>query len=1098
MLFIEKIDVKTCFYLQSQNKAHNFKPSFEYFVLTFILLFMRKALLMCFLCLIATFHLLAQDRTVTGKVTDDSGVPIPGVNVSVKGTTRGTATNADGTYQLNILSTDQYLMFSFIGYKITEVAIGSQTIVDIKLSADNQVLNEIVVTSLGIQRQSKELGYSVATIKTEEINQAKALNAATALSGKVAGLQINTINNGVNPDTRIVLRGNRSLLGENQALLVIDGAQVPSDAINYLNPNDIESINVLKGANAAALYGSSASNGALIVTTKKGANSAPKVNFTNTSYLESISFMPEFNNRFGGGTENYSRYFVPFENQSYGPEYTTGDVESTEDGLVSGAMIPIGRVLEDGSRQMVPYLPLKNERRKSYDVGSTTQNDISIQAGDKNGNFFLSLQDVNTKGIVPGDKNRRTGARFNADRTYGKFKAGFSLSYSQAKTEKTNANFYNAILNTPSYIPVSTYRNWQPYKNEDGTMNFANPNNYYNDYFNNPFFDKDNNRNSERRGLLNGNFNIAFQPLSWLNLSYRVGFTNKSYDGKNWTGKFAYTSFAKASGKYNAQAPITGGVSDYSAYENQLNTDFLITMKKEIGNFSGTLILGNNIRENSSKAVNVGASALVNPGLYNVSNLTGQPSASEGSAKSRIIGTYADLTLGYKGFLYVHGSARNDVTSVLSKDNRSYFYPGVDVSFVLSEAIPAIKDSKVISYAKLTAAATKVGGVQVGAYSLQTTFNTAGGFPYGSLAGFTYGNVIRDPLLKPEFTKSYEVGTEIGFFDSKVNLELAYYNQRTNNQTVTIDISRATGFSSATINTGELQNRGYEATLKVTPVSTSYGLKWDVNVNYTYTDNKVISLYPGLSEINLSNYYGVVNSTLYQVFSTVGEQYPVIKAVAYKRDPQGRVIVDANSGYPIKDPNLKNMGQTNPRHKLGLSTTVKYKGLSLTALAEYRGGNVVAHGLAETMWFTGLAGPTTNYGRERFVFPNSVYQTGTNADGSPIYTENKDVALKDGGLGAWDSNLRGIGENFVTSAAFWKLREVALNYTIPQSIIGKTKYIKTVNIGIVGRNLLTLLPKANVYTDPEFNNTTTNAVGVNATFITPPTRTYGATISLGF
>ncbi|MDJ1501903.1 SusC/RagA family TonB-linked outer membrane protein [Xanthocytophaga agilis] len=1058
---------------------------------------MKKILLVCLKFLLCAGYLFAQDRVITGKVTDSGDhTPLPGVNILIKGTNRGTSTDSNGKFQLSVPNETQTLVFSFIGFVTKEVSIGNNSAIDVALDSDVHSLQEVVIGALGIQRQSKELGYSVGKVKSDELNQAKALNAATALSGKVAGLQVNTINNGVNPSTRIVLRGNRSLVGDNQALVVIDGVQVPQDAINYLNPNDIESINVLKGANAAALYGSSASNGALIITTKRGATPEPRITFTNTSSLESISFMPKFNDRFGGGTENYSRIFVPFENQSYGPEYTTGPVESSVDGAVEGTLIPVGRELEDGTRQKIPYLPLKDERRKAFDVGRTTQNDFSIQVGDKSGGFFFSLQDVVTKGVLPGDEYRRTGGRFNADRTYKGLKAGFNLAYSQVATNTTNSNFYNNILNTPSYIPISTYRNWRDYKNADGSLNYANPNNYYNDYFDNPYFSKDINRNSNRVGYLTGGFDLSYQATSWLSFAYRAGLTYNTYSGKNWSEKFTYTDFAKASGKYNAK-DLAGSAGDYSAYESQINTDFLITMKKNIGVFSGTLILGNNIRQKTSKYVNAGISSLVISGLYNLNNLTGQPTAGESNFTSRLLGFYGDFTLGYRDFLFVHASAREDVTSVLAPENRSYFYPGVDVSLVLSDMIPAIKNSNTITYAKLTAAATKVGGVNVGPYELQTVFNTSGGFPYGSLPGFTYGNTIKDPLLKPEFTTSYEVGGELGLFNNRVNLELAYYSQKTTNQTVSIDISGTTGFSRATINTGAMLNRGYEVTLKGTPVNTSYGLKWDVNLNYSYIDNKILSLYEGLDEINLSSYYGVVNSSLYQVFARVGEQYPIMKVVAYKRDPQGRVIVDANTGYPVKDPNLKSMGQTNPKHRLGLSTTVKYKGLALSALAEYRGGNVVAHGLAETMWFTGLAGPTTNYGRERFIFPNSVYQSGSNADGTPVYVENKDVALKDGGLGAWDSNLRNIGENFVTSGAFWKLREVSLSYDLPTALLSKTKVLKTAKISLVGRNLLTLLPKANVYTDPEFNNTTTNAVGVNATYITPPTRTYGFSVSVG-
>ncbi len=500
------------------------------------------------------------------------------------------------------------------------------------------------------------------------------------------------------------------------------------------------------------------------------------------------------------------------------------------------------------------------------------------------------------------------------------------------------------------------------------------------------------------------------------------------------------------------------------------------------------------MREERKKGVSASASQLVLPGVYNISNRIGETSGGESLSLARVVGYYGDLTLGYNDYLFLHVSGRNDSYSVLSKTNRSFFYPGADVSFVATDAIPSLKDNRILSYAKFTASATKVGNVNVDPYQLQTVFSTGAGFPYGSTAGFSVGDTYNDPSLKPEFTTSYEVGGDFAFLDHRVSLELAYYTQETTNQTVSIDIAGSTGFSRARVNAGSMRNKGFEASLKVTPVSTPSGFKWDIGATYANQSSTVTSLYGDLQNINISNLYGLTSdASLGQIFAQVGAQYPIIKVVAYQRDPQGRVVIDPSNGYPLKAADLKTMGQANPKHKLSLNTSLHYKGFTLNALGEYRGGYVVYHGIASTMWFTGVAEATAAYDRERFVFPNSSYLAD---DGS--YVANTSIATKDGGLGAWDTNLRTVGENFVTSGEFWKLRELSLSYSFPKALLSGTKYIKAATVGLVGRNLFIWVPKENKYSDPELSVSTTNAQGLNATTNTPSTRTYGFNVTLTF
>jgi len=1042
-------------------------------------------------CLAAVLMLVsmagwAQERTVKGRITSSQdGSGLPGVNVVVKGTTNGTVTDVEGNYTI-VAPASGTLVFSFIGLKSQEVVIGERTVIDVPMDQDVTQLTEVVVTALGIEKSAKSIGYSVAKVKSDELTQAKAFNVSQALTGKVAGLQINNVSSGVNPQTRITLRGNRSFTGNNQALIVIDGVQSSQEALNYLNPSDIDNISVLKGANAAALYGADASNGALIVTTKKGNNITPTLEYSNTTYWEQINFWPKFQERFGSGTEAYSRVYIPFENQSYGPEF-------------DGQPVVLGRPLEDGTIQTTPYSYKKDAKKKSFDVGHTSQNNLSLSGGDANSTYLISLQDVNTTGVVPGDKNRRTGIRVNASRTFNKFKAGFNVMYSLRQTDKTRSDFYNNVLNTPGQVPLNEYRNWRNYTNADGSMNYANPNNYFNDYFFNPFMEKDITRENDRYGYLVGNVDLSYRATDWFTATYRLGVTNESFDYLQTQEQYNYTAFAKASGKYSAQKNIPGYSNEFVGYKNKLVQDIILAFKKNFGPIKADLILGNNVREQRNVGVNANANQLVQPGIYNISNRIGEVTAGQGFSLARVVGYYGDLTLGYNDYLFLHVSGREDTYSVLSKSNRAFFYPGADVSFVASDAIPSLKDNSVLSYAKFTASATKVGNVNVDPYSLQTTFGSGPGFPYGSVAGYSVGDTYADPNLKPEFTKSYEVSGDFAFLDSRISLEAAYYTQETTNQTVSIDIASSTGYKGARVNAGSMKNKGYEISLKATPVSTSSGFRWEVGVIYANRSTEVTSLYGG-GNINLSNLYGLTSDgSLGQVFAQVGSQYPIVKAVAYLRDPQGRVVVDPSSGYPLKDPNLKTFGQGNPKDNLSLSTSLKYKGFNLSALAEYRGGYVVYQGIGATMWFTGVAEATAAYGRERFVFPNSSYLA---ADGS--YVANTSVATKDGGLGAWDSNLRAVGENFITSGEFWKLRELSLSYSVPKAILSNVKFVKSASVGLVGRNLFMWLPKENKYSDPELASTnadnalSVNAVGLNTTTQTPSTRTYGFNVTLTF
>lgn len=1032
----------------------------------------------------------AQTKTVTGTVTDEKGTPIPFASVVIQGSSKGTTTNEKGVFSLEA-QPGTVLVISSTGNTPQYVTVGGANAYTVYLQKSGS-LDEVVVTALGIRRKPRELGFSTSSIKSEQITAANNPNLANALTGKISGLVVTNVNSSVQANTRVVLRGNRSITGNNQALIVLDGVPVPNNTLDYLNPNDVESVNTLKGGQAATLYGSDGVNGAVVITTKRGRSGRNTVTFTTSANVEQVSFMPDFQNRFGNGSgygytpaQNYRAY----ENQSYGDEF-------------DGSRRPLGRVTEDGDTLMVPYSARPNEKKKIWDVGSVIQNDLSIAGGDEKSSFYLSFQDALTTGVVPGDTRRRDAFRFNGSRTIGKLKAGFQATYAQDKFDRTNSNFYSDALNAAAHVPLTELRDWRNNK-------FANPNGYYNDYVDNPWFNLDNNRWTGNTKSFNGSFDLQYNPVNWFSATYRLGLTNSNLEEKVTTGQFIFSDWAKNSayvpdpwtndydGINRATTDILGGVTDRFTTTNRINSDLLVTFSKDFNNIATTLILGNNIQQRTSNYLSVGSGSIVIPDLYNIANRTGELAGEQTTAKQRKYGFYGDLTVGINDYLFLHGAARRDATSLFYKEGRAsdsyqYWYYGADVSFIATDAIPALKTG-ILEYLKLRAGFNRNANDNISPYSLDLVYRLGGGFPYGSLPGTTVDNTFPSQGLKPEFVKSFEGGVEVSLLNNRIGLDFTYYYQVSDGQIIDVDMSAGTGYRRARLNAGRLDNKGFETELKLQVIK-SKDLSWDLNVNYSYNDNVVKSLYGDMDALSLGNNFtesgGVVTAS---AFAQTGSSYPLLKTTYFRRDSLGRVIVNRNNGYPSLASDQIAVGRTIPKHNLGITTRVSYKNLSLSATAEYRGDYYVFHGLGSSMTFTGVAAVTARYGRENFIIPNSSYD-----DGSGKYVANTTIPVADGHYYFWDQLFKFAGENYATRGDFWKLREVNLTYTLPAALVSKVRFLKSATLSLIGRNLLTLLPKDNIYTDPEFANTTGNALGINNTLNTPPVRSYGATLSLTF
>jgi len=1049
---------------------------------------MKRFLLLCFAAVftLASTELLAQERTVSGRVTSaEDGGPLPGVNVVLQGTTTGTATDADGRYSLSVPASGGKLIFSFIGLTSQELEIGTRTSIDVQMAQDVAQLNEVVVTAGGLVVQRRELGNQATTVTATDITQGKSPNAVAGLQGKVPGLLISAVSSGVNPNYRVVLRGNRSLLGNNQALLVLDNIITPNEVLGNLNPEDILDIQVLNGAGAAALYGSDASNGALIITTKRGVSGKTEIRVSQTTTLEKVSYLPKLQEEFGSGTTpDTPPVYTPYENQQYGPRF---------DGVVR----EIGKPLEDGSIQSVPY-QATDGRNAFWETGMMNQTDFSVSTADDKGGIYAAGQLFSQHSTVPWDHYDRYSFRVNMDRKIGeKFRASISTNYIANKYDVSwqVGNAFLHVLMSPANADVTKYQRWR-------TDPFANPNGYFNEYYDNPYFTLENNRQDTRNNYLQGNLELKYNPIEPLTFTGRLGLATRNVFSKYTTGKFTYTDYTKSiSGSSKTDDP--GFVGDIGSVSNQLIGDLLGEYKTSLNeDLDLTFVAGFQSRTNDNRYVNVAGSGLVVSEVYNVGNVSTNLRAlneagygsNQASFQSSQFGVYGDIRLGFRDFAYLHATGRNDWRSVLSKENRSFFYPAVDVSIILSDAISSLQNSSLVDALKIRGGYSQVGQVNVDPYALNLTFNQAYGYPYASGGGFSISNQLASPDLKPEITTSIEAGFDLDLKKYAASVGLTVYQSSTVDQTIPVQLPSSSGYNELITNVGEVQNKGLETYLRVTPIETSYGLSVTGQVTYTLNRNEVISLSDGSDLMILP---GAVGNA--RIVAKVGSPFPLLQVTEYSRTDEGKIIVDRNTGFPSTDGTYHDAGITSPPHILGLTGEVKYKNWRLAATAEYRAGHYIYNSVTTAFDFSGAGIRTTWFNRERFVVPNSAYEDPENPG---TFIPNTNVTTTTGGADFWTDGTRntGIGENYTNSAAFWKIREISLRYNFPASILAPTKVIKGASIGVQGRKLFIWTPKTNLYTDPEYsaNGANSNAIGFTNVNLTPPARYIGGTLSLTF
>jgi TonB-linked SusC/RagA family outer membrane protein len=1056
------------------------------------------------LLLHAVLWLQAQQKTISGTIKDEQGNPIPFATILETGTRNAAQADASGSFILKIRPNGQ-LTITALGYESQTVPVNDnlQTITLVKKQTELEAV--VVTTALGVKRQAREIGYAATSVTNKTLVQGRSVNVQQALNGKVSGMSITSTNTSVFENAKINIRGIRSLTGNNQPMLVIDGVPTPLNFLYSIPANDIQDITVLKSAASAAIYGPDAVNGVIVVTTKKGTGNKLNVTVSSTLQLTRVAYFPKLQHRFGGGAgevvDPYGNYgYVPYENQLYGAEF-------------DGSIQPIGVRLPDGSIQEGPYSDLhKDDKIKFWNTGKTWQNAISIAGQD----FYFSVDDAKIDGMTPKDENRRTSFRFNGAKKAGRLSVNYGLNYILQNYNILNdggvgrqgglANLFPrtysggiffAVLQNGDNIPLLGYKDWRNNK-------FAQYDNYYNGYALNPYWVIDNMRQTGRNDNLIGNINVNYQLFPWLKANAIVSSNLNFHNNKYTTAPIFVSDWARRNRdgtQYAADRP--GSVFDGQSYSARLNLDYFLNGDRTFSDYTLRYTAGGSMRQDRSKTIGLGGNNLVVPYLYNVSTRSGDayvPADYNRSFESRLYSFYGSVGMGYKDWAFLELTGRNDWDSRLLKENRSFFYPAANASVILSDAIPALKDQDVLSYAKLRASWSKSGNVNVGVYALDATYYQPTGFPYGNNVGFTAEEIIPNPDLKPEFIFTKEVGIELGFAKNRINIEATYFHQNSTNQILAVTQSATTGYSLGLANAAGFKNYGVETDVSLTPLVNIGKGRIDLKFNATYNDNQVTT--------TMGNIPVVIGGT--GEFVSVGGNSPTANNIAivgkpafafqlgdYRRDEEGRVIVDAETGNPSISSDMVVLGRSLPVWILGITPSFSLGKFSFSMTWDYKGGHNFYAGLGPDMDFSGISARSAAYGRRRFVFPNSVIEDPATGK----YIPNTNVQVQDGNYGFWtgSSTNYGIATNYFASAASWRLREVNISYDLPLRWLGNNNIIKKATVSLVGRNLILLVPKSNQWGDPEFNSATgQNTFGLSSSYQSPASRLFGGSITVQF
>lgn len=1095
---------------------------------------MRKiTILMVFLFFVGMQFANAQTRTISGKVISaDDGMGIPGVTVQVKGTTVGTTTDLDGKFSLNVEPQHEILVFSYVGMKTQEITIGDQTTINLTLESEATLMDEVVVTALGITREKKSLGYSTQQVSGDDLNTVKNDNFINNLQGKSAGVDIK-VNNNLGGSTNVIIRGSSSLTGNNQALFVVDGVPISNNmvqesgqisgrngydfgnAASDIPASDIESVNVLKGAAATALYGSRAANGVILITTKKGTKGVGTKRWGVNLSLSAVvglmdkSTFPKYQKDYGAG---YGWFY------SAGPDYPglekdydiNGDgtldltVPTYEDASFGQKFDPSLMVYQYNSydpaspmyKTASPWVAAENG--PDYFMQNTWNftESVEIFGGGDAATFRLGYTNNNGTGAMPNSHLNKNSLDFSGSyEIVSGLKVSTKLNYINMKGKGRNSTGYSDNI-------LSSFRQWMQvnvdYKEQeqlynDNERNITwNPNSPYDlapAYWDNPYWQRYQNYETDERSRLLGYAKVDYEINDHFSLMGRFGFDTYSYlleDRK---------AIGSASGEFGVGRPdVTSGYSRRNQNYTETNTDFMFRYQQYWEKISLSILLGTNIRRQKDDMVFASTQGgLIVPGLYSLSNsVDPQSPPTERLATIGVNGYYGSFSLGLYNMLYIDGSVRLDKSSTLPKDNNTYVYPAISASWLWSELL---KDSDWLQLGKL-----RLGYAQVGNDApFASVTDTYTQFPsFGKIPLFSLPSTKNNPELKPERTTSLEAGLEMTMFNSRLGFDIAYYKNNTVDQILPVAVSTATGYSYKYVNAGEIQNAGWELLVFGTPVRNK-NFTWDITLNWSKNVNEVVSLAEGVDNLQLAALQGGVS-----INARVGEPYGTIQGKDYVYNENGDKVIGASGYYLRTSTSDVVLGNVNPDFIAGINNKFTFfKNWAFSFLIDWqKGGSVFSldqwYGMGtglyeETVFTNDLGNPVRNSLDDGGgLILDGVVNTGT--DENPVWEKNTTrVHGDDYRVFGWSRNPNSA---FVFAASYVKLREVTLTYSLPQRIMDKSKALYGVSFSLVGGNLW-IISKDLPHADPEASQGAGNIQGWQSG-VMPSMRTIGLTVNVQF
>lgn len=1014
-------------------------------------------------------------KQIKGTVKDAVGMTLPGVSVQEKGTSNGVITDADGKYNINA-SSNATLVFSFIGMATQEVAVEGKSKVDVVLSESAEALDEVVVTALGIKREKKALGYAVQEVKGDALVEAREPNVINSLSGKVAGVNIARSSNGPGGSSKIVIRGYSSLTNDNQPLIVVDG--IPMDnftggggewsgtdmgsGMSDINPDDVESISILKGASAAALYGSRAGNGVILITTKKGTKKKGiGVTYSSNVSFESILTYADVQNSFGQGANGV---YDSESGSSWGPKIEGQEVQSW-----TGKTVKLSAD-KDGFNDFL-------------ETGVNMTNSIALDKAGEDYSVRAAFTNMDNSGIIPNVKLKRNTFTLRGTADLGpnkKWHLDSKISFNRSVGENRPAlgrnqyNMFNTFYLMPRTVHVSDL---DPAFDEDGNRRWFKSEDVPSE---NPYFYINHVKNTDTRDRLLGFTSLKYEVFSWLNAEVKYGL---DYYTTQTESKIEAGGIVNPNGRYDVSMK----------HFLETNGSFLLTAHKRnfIGDFDGSLSLGGNMMHNKWNQINGNGGQMVVEGVYSIGNGF-KPTPGHSRSEKKINSLYGTGQIAYKNYAFLDFTFRNDWSSALSSDNRSFFYPSASLGLIATDMIEdmGVDLPDYLTFVKFRASYAEVGN-DLPARQLETVYSV--GSNPNDIKTIARGSTLYNKDVKSELKTSREFGADIRLFDNRFTLDFTYYKENTTNQLIPIPMPEGSGYARRMVNTGDIQNKGMELMATAHIFRNNDGFNWSLGVNYAKNENTIEELDKDMKR------YELTGSEYIKAYAEEGQKYGVIYGYDFKRvtdensEHYGKIIVD-DSGLPLQDNSeFKHLGDAQPDFSIGVSNQFSYKNLSLSFLIDAKVGGDIYSGTLASMYAAGTAKETADNDRKDFIVPNTVIESG---DG-----DNKTYAVNDKEVSAqnyWGrvAGRAGVATPFIYEATSVRLRELVISYRLPKNLLKKT-FFTSAKVSFVGRNLW-LMYSDMPGIDPEsVYGTNTNAPALE-TFASPTTRTLGFNISLSF